>query len=89
MLSAMAGSAHHCSFVLLADFDIDRGAQLTYQFPQPLGTDDGFVVATQSTFVVYAHSDPMTGHHANVVCSLTLCFPMEPSDNRRIGRFSS
>jgi len=34
----------HCSFVLLAEFDIDRGAQLTYQFPQPLGLDDGCVV---------------------------------------------
>lgn len=33
----------HCSFVLLAEFDIDRGAQLTYQFPQPLGTDEGYV----------------------------------------------
>ncbi|KAH9947502.1 spindle pole body interacting protein [Amylocystis lapponica] len=33
----------HCSFVLLADFDIDRGAQLTYQFPQPLGTDEGLL----------------------------------------------
>ncbi|KAI0090336.1 docking domain of Afi1 for Arf3 in vesicle trafficking-domain-containing protein [Irpex rosettiformis] len=36
----MTGGAEHCSFVLLADFDIDRGAQLTYQFPQPLGTDE-------------------------------------------------
>jgi len=26
--------------MLLAEFDIDRGAQLTYQFPQPLGTDE-------------------------------------------------
>ncbi|KDQ58432.1 hypothetical protein JAAARDRAFT_193004 [Jaapia argillacea MUCL 33604] len=33
----------HCSFVLLAEFDIDRGAQLTYQFPQPLGTDEGLL----------------------------------------------
>ena len=32
----------HCSFVLLAEFDIDSGAQLTYQFPQPLGTDEGW-----------------------------------------------
>lgn len=39
----MTGDAQHCSFVLLADFDIDRGAQLTYQFPQPLGTDEGYV----------------------------------------------
>ncbi|CCM03276.1 uncharacterized protein FIBRA_05404 [Fibroporia radiculosa] len=27
----------------LIDFDIDRGAQLTYQFPQPLGTDEGLL----------------------------------------------
>ncbi|KZT66409.1 spindle pole body interacting protein [Daedalea quercina L-15889] len=39
----MSGDAQHCSFVLLADFDIDRGAQLTYQFPQPLGTDEGLL----------------------------------------------
>ncbi|KAI0044953.1 spindle pole body interacting protein [Auriscalpium vulgare] len=38
-----SGNAHHCSFVLLAEFDIDRGAQLTYQFPQPLGTDEGLL----------------------------------------------
>ncbi|KAF9787957.1 spindle pole body interacting protein [Thelephora terrestris] len=36
----MAGDPQHCSFVLLAEFDILRGAQLTYQFPQPLGTDE-------------------------------------------------
>lgn len=41
---AMRADAEHCSFVLLADFDIDRGAQLTYQFPQPLGTDEGYAV---------------------------------------------
>ena len=49
----MADNVQHCSFVLLADFDIDRGAQLTYQFPQPLGTDEGsvarFELASQST----------------------------------------
>lgn len=37
----MAVEAQHCDFVLLADFDIHRGAQLTYQFPQPLGLDEG------------------------------------------------
>jgi len=37
----MASKGPHCSFVLLAEFDIDSGAQLTYQFPQPLGTDEG------------------------------------------------
>ena len=38
----MSHDSQHCSFVLVADFDIDRGAQLTYQFPQPLGTDEGY-----------------------------------------------
>ncbi|KAF9236644.1 docking domain of Afi1 for Arf3 in vesicle trafficking-domain-containing protein [Melanogaster broomeanus] len=33
----------HCSFVLLAEFDIDSGPQLTYQFPQPLGADEGLL----------------------------------------------
>ncbi|TFY73961.1 hypothetical protein EWM64_g10052, partial [Hericium alpestre] len=41
--TTMSSNAHHCSFVLLAEFDIDRGAQLTYQFPQPLGTDEGLL----------------------------------------------
>ncbi len=40
----MAVDSQHCSFVLLAEFDIDRGAQLTYQFPQPLGADEGCVI---------------------------------------------
>ncbi|KAI0034716.1 spindle pole body interacting protein [Vararia minispora EC-137] len=39
----MDDGADHCSFVLLAEFDIDKGAQLTYQFPQPLGTDEGLL----------------------------------------------
>lgn len=39
----MATKGPHCSFVLLAEFDIDSGAQLTYQFPQPLGTDEGLL----------------------------------------------
>lgn len=32
--------ANHCSFVLLAEFHIQEGAQLKYQFPQPLGVDE-------------------------------------------------
>ncbi|KAL4072499.1 docking domain of Afi1 for Arf3 in vesicle trafficking-domain-containing protein [Scleroderma yunnanense] len=39
----MATKGPHCSFILLAEFDIDSGAQLTYQFPQPLGTDEGLL----------------------------------------------
>ena len=40
----MGNGDEHCAFVLLAEFDIDTGAQLTYQFPQPLGTDEGCVL---------------------------------------------
>ncbi|KAH9855323.1 spindle pole body interacting protein [Lenzites betulinus] len=39
----MASDAQHCSFVLVAVFDIDKGAKLAYQFPQPLGTDEGLL----------------------------------------------
>ena len=37
----MSSNANHCSFVLLAEFHIFEGAQLKYQFPQPLGVDEG------------------------------------------------
>lgn len=47
----MGSSSEHCAFVLLAEFDIDRGAQLTYQFPQPLGTDEGYVLVATSVFL--------------------------------------
>ena len=36
----MSQTRPHCSFVLLAEFDILEGAQLKYQFPQPLGVDE-------------------------------------------------
>ncbi|KAF9258849.1 mesa protein [Marasmius fiardii PR-910] len=36
----MARTGNHCSFVLLAEFHILEGAQLKYQFPQPLGVDE-------------------------------------------------
>lgn len=53
----MGTNSHHCSFVLLAEFDIDRGAQLTYQFPQPLGTDEGYAVRPQSLNHILSFSD--------------------------------
>ncbi|KAG6920236.1 hypothetical protein DXG01_005005 [Tephrocybe rancida] len=37
----MSSNGNHCSFVLLAEFHIFEGAQLKYQFPQPLGVDEG------------------------------------------------
>ncbi|KAF9027619.1 spindle pole body interacting protein [Hymenopellis radicata] len=36
----MSSQGNHCSFVLLAEFHILEGAQLKYQFPQPLGVDE-------------------------------------------------
>jgi hypothetical protein len=38
----MGSDGGHCSFVLLAEFDILAGAQLKYQFPQPLGVDERY-----------------------------------------------
>lgn len=37
----MSSNGNHCSFVLLAEFHLLEGAQLKYQFPQPLGVDEG------------------------------------------------
>lgn len=49
----MGSTSEHCAFVLLAEFDIYRGALLTYQFPQPLGIDEGYVLASSPP--PYAH----------------------------------
>ncbi|PWN44410.1 spindle pole body interacting protein [Ceraceosorus guamensis] len=35
-----SGSARHCHFVLLAEFNIDKGSTLSYQYPAPLEHDD-------------------------------------------------
>jgi hypothetical protein len=66
----MAGKGPHCSFVLLAEFDIDSGAQLTYQFPQPLGTDEGWVSTRP------ASKDVLINYFA-LVCWPILCSQME------------
>ncbi|EAU91626.1 MesA protein [Coprinopsis cinerea okayama7 len=39
----MGINGNHCSFVLLAEFHILEGAQLKYQFPQPLGVDESIL----------------------------------------------
>ncbi|KDN37377.1 spindle pole body interacting protein [Tilletiaria anomala UBC 951] len=33
------GNGKHCSFCLLAEFDIDKGSTLAYQYPEPTGHD--------------------------------------------------
>ncbi|KAF7332587.1 Protein mesA [Mycena kentingensis (nom. inval.)] len=39
----MGSNTDHCSFVLLAEFDILQGAQLKFQFPQPLGVKESLL----------------------------------------------
>ena len=71
----MPGDAQHCSFVLLAEFDIFKGAQLTYKFPQPLGTDEGYVfllvMGLATGFVIFVVDD-------NRVCPRLLANLMLP-----------
>ncbi|KAF7324031.1 Spindle pole body interacting protein [Mycena kentingensis (nom. inval.)] len=40
---AMGSSTDHCSFVILAEFDILQAAQLKFPFPQPLGAKETFL----------------------------------------------
>lgn len=44
--------ANHCSFVLLAEFHIQEGAQLKYQFPQPLGVDERYHIISLTSFIL-------------------------------------
>ena len=55
----MTGSGNnHCSFVLLAEFHIYEGAQLKYQFPQPLGINEGFdVISRASPLKIYCKAE--------------------------------
>jgi len=51
----MAGSGNHCSFVLLAEFHIFEGPQLKYQFPQPLGVDERYILSCLA--IIYMNQD--------------------------------
>ncbi|KAF8524403.1 spindle pole body interacting protein [Hysterangium stoloniferum] len=54
-------SARHVSFVLLAEFDIDTGANLTRQFPQPLGVaNDQLVAELMIPDGVHSHQEDWT-----------------------------
>ena len=77
--NSMGNSGNHCSFVLLAEFHIYEGAQLKYQFPQPLGIDEG------STFLSFY----LIFTYCNVECSPCPCSLMVQRRNRMIGQFSS
>ena len=36
----MPSKAYHVTHILLAEFDIDKGASLAYQYPEETGTDE-------------------------------------------------
>lgn len=38
--STSISSGKHCEFCLIAEFDIDRGSTLSYQYPNPIGHDN-------------------------------------------------
>ena len=76
----MGGSnGNHCSFVLLAEFHIFEGAQLKYQFPQPLGVDERYEQAAYQR-LVYSYL---------LAFSLCRCFRTVLKPSLTIGRFSS
>ncbi|KAK2463299.1 hypothetical protein APHAL10511_004954 [Amanita phalloides] len=54
------GINNHCSFVLLAEFHIYEGAQLKYQFPQPLGIDEGMLAMSMLPDGAETQSDDWT-----------------------------
>ncbi|KAF8629141.1 hypothetical protein AX17_005727 [Amanita inopinata Kibby_2008] len=56
----MGGDNNHCSFVLLAEFHIYEGAQLKYQFPQPLGIDEGTLAMSMLPDGAETQSDDWT-----------------------------
>jgi hypothetical protein len=56
----MGSGNNHCSFVLLAEFHIYEGAQLKYQFPQPLGIDEGMLAMSMLPDGAETQSDDWT-----------------------------
>ncbi|KAF8627217.1 hypothetical protein AX15_004479 [Amanita polypyramis BW_CC] len=56
----MGSGSNHCSFILLAEFHIYEGAQLKYQFPQPLGIDEGMLAMSMLPDGAETQSDDWT-----------------------------
>jgi len=76
-----SGNGQHCSFVLLAEFHLLEGAQLKYQFPQPLGVDEGCVCLN--------HSFMTLADEISVVFLLCRCYQMEQKPTLMTGPYSS
>jgi len=50
----------HCHFVLLAEFDIDRGSTLAHQYPAPIGHDDHILAELMLPDGAHARSEDWT-----------------------------
>ncbi|KAE8205096.1 hypothetical protein CF328_g691, partial [Tilletia controversa] len=50
----------HCHFVLLAEFDIDRGSTLAHQYPSPIGHDDHILAELMLPDGAHARSEDWT-----------------------------
>ncbi|RKP27902.1 docking domain of Afi1 for Arf3 in vesicle trafficking-domain-containing protein [Syncephalis pseudoplumigaleata] len=42
-MSPSSSSNNHVRYILLAEFDIDRGSSLAHQYPEPTGADENFL----------------------------------------------
>ncbi|KAE8184473.1 hypothetical protein CF336_g7788, partial [Tilletia laevis] len=50
----------HCHFVLLAEFDIDKGSTLAHQYPAPIGHDDHILAELMLPDGAHARSEDWT-----------------------------
>jgi hypothetical protein len=50
----------HCSFCLVAEFDIDKGSTLSYQYPAPIGHDNYMLAELMLPDGVHARSEDWT-----------------------------
>ena len=58
--SDIPSSHPHCSFCLVAEFDIDKGSTLSYQYPAPIGQDDHVLAELMLPDGVHARSEDWT-----------------------------
>lgn len=57
---SQSSSYPHCSFCLVAEFDIDKGSTLSYQYPAPSGHDEHMLAELMLPDGVHARSEDWT-----------------------------
>jgi len=57
---ASSSSYPHCSFCLVAEFDIDKGSTLSFQYPAPIGHDEHMLAELMLPDGVHARSEDWT-----------------------------